>query len=224
MSGGTGTVLNWRQQTGSLDEPLLLLIRSRECFLAFNATNPAGAAEANAFALHIFGAFRFEAMCGVYLYTLLATALAYASSVPVPDSALGVLLYWVWNVCYLVQVVCAVAVVVILGMSAARLHELITAAGCSALVSGWHVGLAGASCVVLLIGIWGHEGGSSGRDHMLTTTGGHRTPMSYCCSFIWQPKPLGCGVVLGGIMWGATTGQPLLPVYAWLASAFQPEP
>ena len=57
---------------------------------------------------------------------------------------------------------------------------------------------------------------------ILTTTGGHQTPLRYCCSFIWQPKPLGCGLVLGGVMWGATAGQPLLPVYAWLCSAFQP--
>ena len=122
------------------------LIVDTECL---DALDPVDRAAANSFAEHMFGAFRFDSMSCMFLYTLLSTALAYASSVPTPNTRFNAVLYWVWNLCYLVQVACAVTVVVTLGMSAARLNALIE--GCGARVNGWHIGISG----VVSAGIFG---------------------------------------------------------------------
>jgi hypothetical protein len=61
-----------------------------------NETDPAATAAAVGFAAHIFGGFRFEAICGTFLYALLSTALAYTSSCPTPHNRVNAALYWLW--------------------------------------------------------------------------------------------------------------------------------
>ena len=130
----------------SFDASLLV---DRACLAALHATDPAAASQANAFAAHMLGAFRVENVLGMYLYALLSAALAYASSVPTPATRVGVALYWLWNLCYLAQVVCAAAVVAILGMSAAELIALLDS--CAAPLDGVKVGLAGGFGIFALI-------------------------------------------------------------------------
>ena len=119
------------------------LLVDRACLAALNATDPAAAAATNGFAAHIFGAFRFESMCSIYLFALLSMALSYASAVPTPSTKFSAALYWLWCLCYLVQVASAVAVITILGMSAVRLNEHV--GDCAAPVDGVHLGLAGGT-------------------------------------------------------------------------------
>ena len=106
--------------------PLASLLVDQSCLAALNATD---VEIANDFASGIFDRFRYESLCCSYAFVLLSTALSYTASVPTPNNAFSVLLFWLWSLCYLVQVFSTVAIILILYVSAKRLNDVLGGCG-----------------------------------------------------------------------------------------------
>jgi ankyrin repeat protein len=183
------------------------LVVDRACLAALNVTDPAGAAAANGFATHILGGFRYESMCSIYLFALLSAALSYASACPRPSSKFSAVLYWLWCLCYFSQVISAVAVIVILGMSSVRLEALVNS--CVALVDGIAMGLAGGGGIFAILEVSLLFYGVN--VDMAPTT---LATISVCFA--------AGSAALGAIMGAICDGRSVLGVFAFLSAPFQP--
>lgn len=145
-------------------------------------------------------------MCSLYAYVLLSTALSYASSCPVPTTVASTVVHWVWCLCYLVQIGSAVAVFVILGMSASKFN-LLLAGDCAALVQGRSLGGAGGCFAFLFCVVWLYRDNDYDDDE---------------CP--WGPLIVGAisGAIIGILMGYICDGHTVPNVFTFLTFVFHP--